>query len=319
MRLNDTQLTYFVDHRVKLPKDQREKHLAQATNLVSEFRRVAASDRSINVQKFLISGSLMKGTSLRPRDGYSPDADIAVFLLNERGGFDLELLHERLRRLLLKCYPTKRPEDFTVQPRTLGIEFQGSGLQVDLVPIIPDPSRDNFGYQPSSRGEPPVLTSPSGQLEFIRSRKDADPRFAKLVRMAKYWRNQHELDALRSFFIELMLAHLQDTRGEAASLEDGLVRFFGWIAQSELRDPVTFRECGRPSVWPRDRVVVLDPVNVANNVARRITDSECREIVEAARTAWERIHEARSNGYVGETMECWKDVFGRSFVVEESA
>jgi hypothetical protein len=319
MQLTDTQLTYFVDHRVKLPGEQREKHLRQVSNLISEFRRVASDDPKINVQKFLFAGSLMKGTSLRPRDGYSPDADIAVFLLGEAGGFDIELLHERIRRLLLKCYPTKQPSDFTVQPRTLGIVFQGSGLEVDLVPIIPDPKQDDFGYQPSSRGEPPILTSVAGQLDFIRKRKDADPRFAKLVRMVKYWRNHHELDDLRSFVIELLLAHLQDQRGAAPSLEEGLLRFFSWVAQTELGQPVTFPECGQPTSWPKDRMVILDPVNVTNNVARRMTEPQCREIVNAARTAWERIHEARNNDFVGETVECWKDVFGRSFVIEGDA
>lgn len=320
MQLTDTQLTYFVDHRVKLPKDQREKHLEQVSNLITEFRRVASDDRTINVQKFLFAGSLMKGTSLRPRDGYSPDADIAAFLLPDaHGGFNLESLHERIRRLLFKCYPTKKSTDFTVQPRTLGIIFQGSGLEVDLVPIIPHPSRDDFGYQPSSRGEQPILTSVAGQLEFIRKRKVTDPRFAKLVRMAKYWRNQHELDELRSFVIELLIANLQDQHGPAPSLEGGLLRLFGWIAQTRLREPVTFRECGRPPSWPQDRAVILDPVNSSNNVARRLTDPQCQEIIDVARTAWERIHEASNNDYIGETLECWKDVFGRSFVIEGGA
>jgi hypothetical protein len=135
--------------------------------------------------------------------------------------------------------------------------------------------------------------------------------------MVKHWRNYHELDGLRSFVIELLLAHQQDTQGPAPSLEDGLTRFFKWVAQTELRAPVTFPECGKPTVWPQSRVVVLDPVNVRNNVAMRMTAIECDPVIDAARRDWETIHTARNNNYKGETLEFWKEVFGRVFTIEE--
>jgi hypothetical protein len=66
-----------------------------------------------------------------------------------------------------------------------------------------------------------------------------------------------------------------------------------------------------------NRVVVLDPANSDNNVARRMTDTECREIIGKASEAWERLTEARNNNYENVTIECWKDVFGRSFSIED--
>lgn len=68
---------------------------------------------------------------------------------------------------------------------------------------------------------------------------------------------------------------------------------------------------------PKDRVVILDPVNAMNNVARRLTDSDCSEIVTKATEAWELLTDARNNNYKGETLEYWKEVFGRGFVIEE--
>ncbi len=319
MQLTDTQLGYFVDNFLKLPKGKRTEFLRQVDNLIDAFSRKAADDPVINIQKFLKTGSLRKGTVLRPRGDFGVDADIAVFLNNDSvGKFDLMSLHARIRRLLKAAYPQKKDEDFTVQPRTLGIVFRVSGMEVDLVPIIPIDGSGDYGWQPSSRGEDPVKTSVAGQLEFIRMRKAGYVRFTALVRLLKHWRNHQELDdTLRSFIIELIVSHLQDAKGAPVSLEEGLLRFFLYIAQTHLKNPIAFPECGKVTSFPKDRVVILDPVNAANNVARRLTDADCDEIIRKATYAWETITNARNNGYKGETLEFWKDVLGRSFVIEE--
>src|SRR5439155_3999717 len=240
MELTDSQLAYFVDNCLKLPKGKRSEFLNQVDNLISVFSAAARKDPAINIKKFLKTGSLWKGTVLRPRGDFGVDADIAVFLnTNGPKNFDLPSLHHRLRLLLCAAYLQKKPEDFTVQPRTLGIVFRVSGMEVDLVPIIPIEGPGDYGWQPSSIGDAPLKTSVSRQLEFIRDRKDAYLRFTALVRLLKHWRNHNELDErLRSFMIELIVSHLQDEGGIPASLEEGLLRFFLYLAQSELKEPV---------------------------------------------------------------------------------
>ncbi|MBI3001928.1 MAG: nucleotidyltransferase [Deltaproteobacteria bacterium] len=319
MELTDSQLGYFVDNCLKLPKGKRSELLGQVDNLISVFTATAKKDPVINIRKFLKTGSLWKGTVLRPRGNFGVDADIAVFL-NTDGANELDLasLHHRLRLLLCAAYPQKKPEDFTVQPRTLGVVFRVSGMDVDLVPIIPIEGPGDYGWQPSSQGDPPVKTSVTKQLEFIRARKDGYLLFTALVRLLKYWRNHQELDqTLRSFMIDLIVSHLQDAGGTPPSLEDGLLRFFLYVAQSELRDPIVFRENGKVTSLPKDPVVILDPVNADNNVARRLTDLDRGEIVTKATEAWERLTAARNNNFKGETLEYWKEVFGRSFVIGE--
>jgi len=319
MELTNTQLVYFVDNCLKLPKGKRGELLDQVDNLIAVFTRRAKEDPVINVKKFLKTGSLRKGTVLRPRGDVGVDADIAVFLNTDGvSKFDLESLHHRIRLLLCRAYPQKKEDDFTVQPRTLGILFHVSGLAVDLVPIIPIEGPGDYGWQPSSRGEDPIKTSVTKQLEFIRTRRDGYLQFTALVRLLKHWRNQKDLDdTLRSFIIELIVSHLQDVDGAPATLEEGLLRFFLYIAQAALRNPISFPENGKVTSLPKDRVVILDPVNADNNVARRLTDSDCREIVASATEAWELLTAARNNTYKGETLEYWKEVFGRSFVIEE--
>ena len=319
MELTDTQLNYFVNNRLKLPKGKRKEYLGQVDHLIERFDSAALGDKLIDIKKFLKTGSLRKGTVLRPRGDFGVDADVAVFLnTNGSSGYDLGNLHNRIRKLLVKIYPTKKEEDFTVQPRTLGIEFRDSGLEMDLVPLVVIDGPGDYGWQPSSQGDKPVKTSVAKQLEFIRNRKDAYANFAALIRLLKFWRNFHELDgSLRSFTIELILSHLQDTKGAPSSLEAGLLRFFLYVADSALKTPICFKECGTPQSFPKDRVVILDPCNVENNVTRKMTDQECKVIVEKCLAAWETLTYARNYDGKTQTLELWKEIFGRSFVIED--
>jgi hypothetical protein len=319
MELTDTQLNYFVNNRLKLPKGKRTEYLAQVDNLIERFAASAAGDTLISIKKFLKTGSLRKGTVLRPSGDIGVDADVAVFLnANGATGFDLANLHDRIRKLLIKIYPTKKPEDFTVQPRTLGIEFLVSGLEMDLVPLLVIDGPGDYGWQPSSQGDAPVKTSVTKQLEFIRARKDGYANFTALVRLLKFWRNFHDLgDTLRSFTIELIVSHLQDTQGAPASLEAGFLRFFLFVADSQLKTPICFKECGTPNSFAKDRVVILDPCNVDNNVARKIRDQDCKVISAECLKAWETLTYARNYDGKTQTLELWKEIFGRIFVIEE--
>jgi hypothetical protein len=319
MELTDSQLNYFVNNKLKLPKGKRSEYLAQVDHLIERFSASAAGDKFIDIKKFLKTGSLRKGTVLRPRGDFGVDADVAVFLnANGASQYDLANLHGRIRRLVAKIYPTKKPEDFTIQPRTLGIEFRDSGLEMDLVPLIAIDGPGDYGLQPSSQGAAPVKTSVTKQLEFIRARREAYANFSALVRLIKFWRNFQELDdSLRSFTIELILSHLQDAEGVPASLEEGVLRFFRYVAQSQLKSPICFKECGTPKSFPKDRVVILDPCNVENNVGRKITDQDCKTIIEKCLTAWETLTHARSSNGKMQTLELWKEIFGRSFVIED--
>ena len=318
MQLTDNDLAVFDRKVLKLSEDSRDAYMRQVDYLIERLAAKIKEDGSFGVRKFLKAGSLRKRTVLKPRDGFGVDADIAVYL-KVGDDFDLDSLHDTIRALLMAIYPQKLPADFQVQPRTLGIEFHESGLDVDLVPVMPlDDEPGDYGLQPSSRDAPPIKTSISGQLDFIQQRVNGDQNYRRLVRMLKYWRNRQELDdSLRSFPIELIAAHLQDTQGPMANLEAGLIRFFLFIAQTRLKMPIAFTEHGPNPRFPNDPVVILDPVNEDNNVTKRITVDERDEIVSKALVAWEKLNSACWKTTKGETIECWRAVFGRSFTIEE--
>lgn len=316
MMLDDAQLGVFVSKVLHLGPGKRKEFLGQVDNLIKQLKKKIDEDSSFNVKSFVKTGSLMKGTVLKPKGDYGVDADIAVFLdLSEADKDDVDRLHAIIRKLLIAVYPMKKGEDFQIQPRTLGIHFHVSGLDVDLVPVVPIPSQPGYGWQPSSQGGKPVKTSVQGQLDFIKKRREADVRFKSIVRLIKKWRNENELDFFRSFAIELIVSRLYDKEGAAASLESGLQRFFLYVAQSGLKERITFPENGDVKSSPSDPVVILDPVNKDNNVTMRLSETERQEIVAAAKKAWETIEAAKWKGGKGETVDLWKEVMGRSFTI----
>lgn len=317
MQFTDDDLAVFDRRVLKLPEDDRAEYMRQVDYLIGRLEAKIKEDGSFGVRKFLKAGSLRKRTVLKPRDGCGVDADIAVYL-KVGDDFDLAALQATLRALLIAIYPQKSPDDFTEQPRTLGIEFHESGLDVDLVPVMPlDDEPGDYGLQPSWRGGEPTKTSIPGQLAFIQRHVDGNPRFRKLVRLLKRWRNQQELDALGSFAIELIVAHLQDTQGPMPSLEQGLLRFFLLVAQTALREPIAFDDHGTAPAFPSAPVVILDPVNAENNVTKRVTDDERAQIVAKATEAWETLNAARWKLGRGETLDCWRAVFGRALTIDE--
>jgi hypothetical protein len=132
--------------------------------------------------------------------------------------------------------------------------------------------------------------------------------------MGKTWRNEADLKhELGSFAVELILAEIQDLQGPAPSLEEGLQRFFLYIAQTGLKTPIL---SGHAQHDHTSGVIVLDPYNAGNNVTSRMTESERLEIVAAAQTAWETLMTANHSAYKGETTDLWREVFGSPFTTD---
>lgn len=318
LQLSDSAYLTFVHDRLKLPKGKRSDYIAQVDTLIERFTKTAAETPDLQVKRFLKTGSLWKGTVMRPRAGNGVDADIAVFIEIEETPAALENLHQRIKDLLKKTYPTKADSDFKLQPRTLGIHFVDSDLDVDLVPIIPVVGPGDFGLQPSSQGDPLIRTSVAGQLKFIRSHKDAYNNWAALVRLIKRWRDNKEVP-LRSFAIELITCFLQDRDGIPSSIDEGLSRFWLFVAQELLSTVVSFGAInGGLGVGNYDAssVVVIDPVNADNNVTRRIDSNEAGDLTEIATESWERHHEGRTAGSKAATLEQLREIFGNDFNFE---
>jgi len=183
-----------------------------------------------------------------------------------------------------------------------------------VVPVIEDPSRPGYGWQFDLESPGTHLeTCAPCQIQFVRARKAKDKDFRTLVRLAKRWRNYAELKPLKSFTIELIMAYVLDKDGSGGSIEQKFRRFLMYIAQSQLKEVITFPESQKPLGTFSDPVVIIDPVYSLNNVAARITEEERKTIVAGAQSAWEAAHFASTE----DDEDIWKEVFGPGFKTEE--
>lgn len=316
MRFTDTELRTWDNRRLRVSRETRKKLLSQVSSLISLLEGAIPAGSPFRVVRFRRAGSLRKATAVHPRGDTGIDADIAVYLdVSNATDYDLDTLHATLREFVRGVYPTKSDQDFWVQPHTLGIQFISSGLAVDLVPLLAIEDEAEEAWMVSSTGGPAVKTNVPGHLRVVGDLAADDDRYRPLVRMIKTWRNEAELKhELSSFAIELILAHLQEQQGPATSLEAGLERFFLYVAQDGLRTPILFGHAGGED--HAAIVTILDPVNVDNNVASRITETERKAIAEAATIAWETLITAHHSDTSTETFELWREVFGSPFTTE---
>src|SRR4051812_15846274 len=115
MMLTDDQLNAFVSKVIHLGPGKRKQFIAQVDYLIGRLKTKITEDSSFKVRGFKKTGSLVKGTVLRPRGDNGVDSDIAVFLdISEAEKNDVEKLHEIVRNLLIAVYPTKQHDDFQI-------------------------------------------------------------------------------------------------------------------------------------------------------------------------------------------------------------
>jgi hypothetical protein len=314
MGLSNTQLCYYDGDVLRLPADKRKEYHAQVDRLIAELSRSIRHKTEIKITKVVKAGSFAKFTILRKTSADPVDVDV-VFYISGRN-IDQETLadlNDTIYALLIKIYPTKDVEDFEIQRKAAKVSFVGSGLSVDIVPVIEDETKPGYGWQFDIHDGSKVQTCAPCQIQFIRDRKARDKDFRTLVRLAKRWRNHAELKPLKSFVIELVMAFILDQEGSTGSIEARFRRFLLYIAQSGLKAAIQFPENVAPFATFSDPVVILDPVYSQNNVASRISEDERQQIVDAALTAWEVANLASAD----DDNEIWKEIFGPRFKVED--
>ena len=314
MPLNNTQIRYYDSTVLRLPEDKRKEYHAQVDRLISALTKRVHEQSEIKITQVVKAGSFAKYTILRKTSEDPVDVDV-VFYISGRSvdKESLASLTELIYDAMIKLYPNKSVENFEIQRKAATVTFIGSGLSVDIVPVIEDPARAGYGWQFDIHDGTKVQTCAPCQIKFVRDRKDIDPDFRTLVRLAKKWRNRVELKPLKSFAIELIMAHVLAKNGKDGSIEKRFRDFLLYIAQSGLKEVITFPENGLVFPSFTDPVVILDPVCNINNVASRISEDERKEIVAAALAAWETANFASME----DDIEIWKELFGPRFKVEE--
>lgn len=316
MPLTNTELNFYDSNVLRLPGDKRKEYHQQVDRLVDELKKSIRDKTEIKITKVVKAGSFAKHTILRKTSSDPVDVDVVFYVADKDADEEtLQSLNDTIFDLLVKIYPNKKVEDFELQRKATTVNFIASGISVDVVPVIQDDGADGYGWQYDIHSGSKMETCAPCQIQFVRTRKDQDNHYRTLVRLGKKWRNHAELKALKSFAIELIIAKLLDAEGADGSIEQRFRRFLLYIAQSELKEIISFPENSKPLGEFDDPVVILDPVCSSNNVASRITEAERKEIVAAAQSAWETANFASAEN----DHDVWKELFGPRFKTEELA
>jgi len=306
----------FAQDKVNLPKDKADEYRAQVSRLRDKLEGYLAEHPDFALRKMLLSGSLAKGTSLRTLN----DIDVAVYISGSDAPHDLRALLDYLATRLRKAFPNFTDDQVKPQTYSVTVSFRGTGLDVDIVPVMYSGDPQWRGNLISQDDGSFLETSIPLHLQFARKRKLAQPvHFAQVVRLVKFWarRTKQERDGFRfkSFMIEMILAHLCDQGMDFSDYPEALQAFFTYIARSGLRERIVFEDHYRASSVPAmsDRVQIIDPINAGNNVARLYASEQADAIVDAALDAGDAIDAALAAPTKELTLYYWQKVFGSSF------
>jgi hypothetical protein len=328
MHVTHAVLVSHAKNKVNIPSDEAARRRAQVNYLRDRLESHIAAHPGYDLVKLRASGSTAKHTAIRRRRGEGSDADVAAYVrASSVGGVQageaglLEWLRDRCMEVYGK---TKVAEDFVISEHAVGITLRGSGLKIDVAPVLYEGEPDDRGYLITRQGDR-VLTSVTQHLAFIQTRRNAaGPNYRELIRLLKAWireakRNDGQLRC-KSFLIELIVAHLWDNRrnGEPLAVTDyprAFEQVLSYMANTELNTPIIFTDFNPASaVTPTsDAIQVWDPVNPANNVARTYTDSDRQRLVKAATTALEEIAWAAHAPAKGDANDAWRAVLGSGF------
>jgi tRNA nucleotidyltransferase (CCA-adding enzyme) len=326
--VNHEVLAWHAQNKVNVPAEDARKRRKQVNYLRSRLEEFIDAHPDYDLVKLRSSGSTAKHTAIRRRRGEGSDADVAAYVrASSVRGVDIDEsgLLEWLLDLCLEVYgKTKDAEDFRISDHAVGITLRGSGLKIDVAPVLYEGAPDDCGYLVTRQGDR-VLTSVTQHLAFIQARRNvAGPNYRELIRLLKAWireakSNDSDLRC-KSFLLELLVAHLWDNgwNGESLAVDDyprAFEQVLGYIAQTGLRVPVIFTDYYDQAevTRPTDPIQVWDPVNPENNVARTYSETDRQLLVKTSTTALEAITWAAHAPTKGDANDAWRTVLGQGF------
>lgn len=308
----------FADTRVNLPSDIAQKHRDQVNRLRDRLKKHIDEHPDFALVKMLHAGSVAKGTALKTVN----DLDAAVYVRPEDAPGDDSHLVPWLAERMREANPNLAYDQIVEDKHCVTISFRGSGLDVDVVPVLFEDEEDDKGYLVDKDTGVRMLTSIPLHLEFIRTRKTTQPtHFAQVIRLAKWWVKEQKTRnpdfKCKSFMVELVLAHLAD-HGEVdfANYGEALAGFFAYIVKTGLTHRLAFTDFYSASALPPSTgapIEIFDPVNPNNNITVWYSDADRQRLVEAATEAGDAVDEALFSDTKGRAVECWQLVLGSSF------
>lgn len=314
--------------KVNVATEEAAKRRAQVNHLRARLEVYIGEHPDYDLVKLRASGSTAKHTAIKRRRGEGSDADVAAYVRAASVGGVTVNEADLLTWLQERCQDvygaTKDAEDFRISDHAVGITMRGSGLKIDVAPVLYEEEPDDKGNLVTRQGDR-VLTSVTQHLAFINSRKKTAGRgYAELIRLLKAWvregkANDEQLRC-KSFLLELLVAHLWDCgwNGQPLAVSDyprAFEQVLSYIVRTGLQTPIVFADFYDLTAVSRgsDPIEVWDPVNPANNVARSYTDAHRQRLVQFATDALEEVSWAAHAPTKGDANDAWRTLFGPSF------
>ena len=314
--VNHSDIARFAEERVNLPQEKANVYRKQVRGLRERLETYLQQNPDFSLKKMILSGSLAKGTALRSLN----DIDVACYIAGNDAPQNISALLEYLAERLRKAYPNFKPDQIQPQTYSVTVSFRGSGLDVDVVPILYDGDPQWYGNLVSQDDGTFLETNIPFHLEFIRKRKKSQEfHFAQVARLVKFWVNKVKRESegfkFKSFMVELILAHLCDQKLNFSDYPEALQHFFTYIIKTNMQERIAFDDYYSSQKVPEftEPVQIIDPVNPKNNASRLYTKSQADGIVKAALDAGDAIDGALAAPTKQETIYYWQKVFGPSF------
>ena len=311
-------IAQFAQDRVNLPKDKANEYRGQARRLREKLDDYLRDHPDFSLKKMLLSGSIAKGTALRSLN----DIDIACYISGPDAPADVTELLDYLVDRLRKAFPNFSPDQVTRQTYSVKVSFRGTGLDIDVVPVLYYGDENWYGNLVSQDDGSFLRTCIPRHLEFIRTRKKAqETHFAQVVRLVKFWiryrKHENAEVKFKSFMCELVLAHLADKALDFSDYPEALQHFFTYVAKTGLREQIAFDDYYPLSAIGSfsDPIQIIDPVNEENNASRLYTEIQADAIVDAALDAGDAIDAALRAPTKWQTVYYWQKVFGSAFQI----
>jgi len=327
----------YVDHevlarhaadKVNVPSAEAQKRRAQVNHLRQRLEAHIDVHPDYDLVKLRAAGSTAKHTAIKRRAGEGSDADVAAYVrASSVGGVDVPEsgLLEWVKDRCVEVYgKTKVADDFVISDHAVGITLRGTGLKIDVVPVLYEDEPEDKGFLVTRQGDR-VLTSVTLHLQFIQTRKrEAGRGYAELIRLLKAWIRQAKRTdpdlRCKSFLLELLVAHLWAAgwHGETLVVDDyprALEQVLSYIANTGLQTPVFFTDFygAGELTTSYDPIQIWDPVSPGNNVARSYTDADRKRLGDCAAEALEDVSWAALAPTKGAANDAWRKLLGPSF------
>lgn len=302
----------YVEDMVYVDSEKVKKYREQVNRLRDNLESYIKENPDFGLVKMLHSGSVRKGTAISTLN----DMDVAVYVKsNKVENYEESRVLNYVRDGLIEIYKKHNmtEDQFSIGHHCVKVSFKGSGLDVDVVPVIPNGEPNDLGHLITRDTGDKVLTSIPLHLEFIRKRKNDYPNFTPMVRLTKWWRNQQDFK-FKSFLIELIWAHIADTEGISDDIVPALQQFYRYIVNTELNQAIIFTDyyTSDEVTIGTNTVNIFDPVNPENNVGDSLDDNKKEIIIDAADDALGYLSHAVQASTKTQAVASLKQIFGSS-------